>query len=572
MKQSRPFLYLDERSALQMQMQMSPFMWKRYLLPVIIFSALALFVGYPILVVLFKSLESGKGIGLDVYARLFDDPGLSSILWNSIGVAFFAAILATLIGLCISIVVFKTNLPFRKFFSVTAVLPLIIPGFVATLAFIFLFGRNGVISYQWLGLDLDIYSWKSVLFVQIIDFTTISFLLVSAVMVNMDSQIEDAARNMGASECRVFTSITLPLLRPGIIASLILIFMRSMSDFGTPLLLGGRFNSLASASYTQLIGRYDMPMASALNVLLLMVCFLAFWFYLRAQSSQNTVRIRYATEKKDLTLPVAIGCTLWGTAFIFSIYILMIIVSVMLAAFTKHLGADYGLTLEYFRIVSQRSMNSIVNTVLFATGTAIAMSFLGMVVAYVLTRINFRGRHILEFLATLPFAVPGTFIGVGYIIAFNQAPLLLTGTWVIVFILVLVRELPLGLRSGISVLEQQDRSIDEASANLGANRVTTFFRIILPMARSALLVGSIYAFVSTIQTVGAIIFVITPGTKLLSVDVFEAIYKGEIGIAAALSVTMLVLSAMGVLAISLIAQKEATTKWIRRAMAQARAV
>lgn len=545
-------------------------MLRRYFLPSIILIALSIFVLYPLLMVIFRSFDTGEGIGLGVYTRLFSNPGLARTVWSSLGVAIFSSIIATLLGLCIAIVVFKTNLPLRKFFSIAAVLPLIIPGFVATLAFIFLFGRNGVISYQWLGLNLDIYSWKSVLFVQAIDFTTISFLLISAVLTTLDSQVEDAARNLGATEWRVFTTVTLPLVRPGIIASLILIFMRSMADFGTPLLLGGKFNTLASASYTQLIGRYDMPMASALNVLLLVACLIAFWLYLRAQKSQVAIRSRYTMERKNLDLPAPVRYILWGISLLFSIYILMIIISVFLAAFTKHLGTNYAFTLEYFNMLPRRSLNSIVNTIIFATGTAISMSFLGIVIAYLFTRIKFIGRSILESIVTLPFAVPGTLLGVGYILAFNRTPLILTGTWIIVFSLVLIRELPLGLRSGISVLEQQDRSIDEASANLGASRFTTFFRIILPMAKSALLVSSLYAFVSTVQTVGAIIFVITPGTKLLSVDVFEAIYKGEIGIAAAQSVTMLLLSALGVLAIYMITQRETTIKWIQKIMAQTR--
>jgi iron(III) transport system permease protein len=200
------------------------------------------------------------------------------------------------------------------------------------------------------------------------------------------------------------------------------------------------------------------------------------------------------------------------------------------------------------------------------------MSLVGIIAAYLVTRIEFRGRAVLEFLITVPFAVPGTFMGVGYVLAFNQAPLLLTGTWAIVFVLVLVRELPLGLRSGVSVLEQQDRAIEDASVNLGASRLTTFCRVILPLARPVLLVSSLYAFVATVQTVGAIIFVITPGTKLLSVDVFEAIFKGDIGAAAALSVTMLLLSAAGGGAIYLTIQRETAAKWVRKMLGHPQSV
>jgi iron(III) transport system permease protein len=547
-------------------------MWKRYLLPGVFFVGLAVFVGYPTLVVLIGSLTVGAGIGPDVYFRLFTERSLAGILWSSLGVASLASLAATTLGLCISVVVFKTDLPLRRLFGAAAVLPMIIPGFVATLAFLYLFGRNGLISYQWLGLDLDIYSWKSVLFVQAVDFTTISFLLISAVLVTVDSHVEDAARNLGANEWSIFATVTFPLVRPGIIASLLLVFMRSMGDFATPLLLGGRFNTLASASYIQLIGSYNMPVAAALNVLLLVLCLVTFWFYLRAQRAQSRVRLRAGGEHAPLKLPGPIRQTLWAVSLLFTIYILSVLASVFLAAITKHLGANYAVTLDYFRTLPSRSFSSILNTLVFAFATAAAMSLIGVIAAYVVTRIEFRGRSVLEFLITVPFAVPGTFMGVGYVLAFNQVPLLLTGTWVIVFVLVLVRELPLGLRSGVSVLEQQDRAIEDASVNLGASRLTTFCRVILPLARPVLLVSSLYAFVATVQTVGAIIFVITPGTKLLSVDVFEAIFKGDIGAAAALSVTMLLLSAAGGGAIYLTIQRETAAKWVRKMLGHPQSV
>jgi len=541
--------------------------WQKYLLPSVIFLVLLVFVAYPTFSVLIKSLSVGERIGLDNYVDAFTKPHFASTIWGSLLVAAGAAVLSTFIGLIISLTVFKTTLPLRRFFSVAAVLPMIIPGFVSTLAYIFLFGRNGLITYKLMGVTWDIYSWKSVLFIQTLDFTTITFLIISAVILGVDRQVEDAARNLGASEWEVMKTVTLPLIRPGIIGALLLVFLRSMADFGTPLILGGRFDTLASASYSQLIGTYNMGMASTLNAILLVICLVVFWFYSRVQTAGSRVRLQVESgQPRELNLKRPLKVTLWTVCLLFSSLVFMILISVFLASFTRHLGADFSFTLEHFRIVPQRGWNSIMNTIIFATVTSLVMSLVGLVIAYLVTRIQFRGRNLIDLLTTLPFALPGTLMGVGYILAFNHAPFLLTGTWAIVIAVTVIRELPLGLRSGASVLGQQDRSIEDASATLGASRLTTFFRIIMPLSRPALVVSALYAFVATVQTVGAIIFVINPSNKVLSVDVFEAIYRGDVGDAAALSMIMLLLAGLGVLAIFAISRRGVARTWVRRVL------
>ena len=540
---------------------------QKYLLPTLILAILAIFVVYPVLSVLVKSLSVEGQASLDNYVAAFTQPQFYGTIWSSVLVAIGAAVLSTFLGLVIALVVFKTTLPLRRLFSVAAVLPMIIPGFVSTLAYIFLFGRNGLISYQLLGITWDIYSWKSVLIIQTLDFTTIAFFLISAVLITINSQTEDAARNLGASEWEVLTTVTLPLLKPGLIAALLLTFLRSMADFGTPLILGGKFDTLASASYTQLIGIYNMEMASTLNVVLLVFCLFAFWLYSRVQSASANVRAQVASsQRKTIDFSRPVRATIWAISMFFSVGVFMLLISVFLAAFTKHLGGDFTLTLEHFQILPQRGWNSTLNSLIFATATAVIMSFMGLIIAYMVTRLTFHGRTVLDLLTTLPFAIPGTLMGVGYALAFSRAPLLLTGTWAIVIAVTVIRELPLGLRSGVGVLSQQDRAIEDASASLGASRITTFFRIIMPLARPALLVSALYAFVATVQTVGAIIFVINPSNKVLSVDVFEAIYRADIGDAAALSIVMLLLAALGVLAIYAITKMGVRQIWVRRVL------
>ncbi len=528
---------------------------------------------YPAITVLVKSFFRDGEAGLENFIQLFTQPRFSNTVWQSVLVASGVSVTSTIIGLILALVVFKTVLPLRKTFAVAAILPIIIPGFVATLSFIFLFGRNGLLTYQLFGFSPDIYSWKSVFLVQSLDSVVTTFLLISAVLTTIDSQLEDAARNLGASEWKVLTTVTLPLSRIGIIGAMLLVFMGSMSDFGTPLIVGGRFSTLASASYSQLVGNYNLEMASTLNVLLLIICLIVFFFYSRVQSQENRIRTQSSGQpRKPLNLPKPVLYIMWTVCLLFTLYIFSQLAGVLLAAFTKHLGANYGFTFEYFQRLPVRGWNSILNSLGFATITAVVMSLAGITIAYLVTRLEFRGRSLLDLITTLPHAIPGTLFGVGYVMAFNQPPLLLTGTWFIVLALTVIRQLPLGLRSGVSVLSQQDRSIEDASRSLGANRLTTFFKVILPGARNALLVSSLYAFVITIQTVGAIIFVITPGTKLLSIDVFIAVYKGEIGFAAALSVIMLLLSAIGMVGIYLINQREEAVKWFSRSIGRTPAI
>ncbi len=539
--------------------------WRIYILPTIVLLLLLIFVAYPTVTVLLKSLEVKGQTGLGNYVALFTKPHLFRTIWGSVLLATGSATLSTLLGLIITLTILKTDLPLRRFFTIAVVLPMILPGFVTSLSYIFLFGRNGLITYKLLNITWNIYSWRSVLILQTLGLTTTTFFLISAVVVGIDSQVEDAARNLGASEWEVLTTVTLPLIRPGIISALLLAFLRSMADFGTPFIVGGRFNTLATASYTQLIGTYNTGMASTLNVILLGFCLVVFWLYARVQEAGSGVRLQSEGAKRKMVNPgKPVKAVLWIVSLVFSVITFMLLISVFLAVFTKHLGASFDLTLEHFQILPQRGWNSTRNTILFATITSVIMSLSGIIIAYLVTRMEFRGKNLLDFMTTLPFAIPGTFMGVGYALAFSRPPLVLSGTWAIVVACTVIRELPLGLRAGVSVLMQQDRSIEQASANLGASTITTFFRIIVPLARPALLVSALYAFISTVETLGAIIFLITPSNKVLSADVFEATVRGDVGDAAALSVVLMSIAALGVLVIYTISMRESMQTWFRK--------
>lgn len=536
-----------------------------YRVPAIVWPVILLFVVYPVVSVLLKSLMVDGSPGLGNYVGVFTRPHLFKTIWGGLLVSMSVAGLSTLLGLTMALTVFKTSLPLRPLFAAAAVLPMILPGFVTSLAYIFLFGRNGLITYKWLGLTWDIYSWRSVVILQTLGFATTTFLLISAALTGVDSRAEDAARNLGASEWQVLTTITLPLIRPGLIGALLLAFLRSMADFGTPFIVGGKFNTLATASYTQLIGAYNMEMAATLNVILLVFCLLAFWLFTRVQALNVDVRIKAEGDGLNpLRLSRPVNAVLFGVSLSFAVVMILFVCSIFLAAFTKHIGVNFALTLDHFAIFRQRGLKSTGNTLAFAAVTSIIMSLLGLTLAYWLTRLKFAGQNAINLLATLPFAIPGTFMGVGYALAFNRPPLLLTGTWAIIIACTVIRELPLGLRAAMSLLMQQDRAIEDASAILGATRFITFRKIIVPLARPILVVSALYAFVASVKTLGAIIFLITPGTKVLAVDIFEATVRGDVGAAAAFSMVAVAIAAAGSVGIYLFSSGKGRLSPFRR--------
>ena len=541
--------------------------WRRFLLIGLIFTILFVFILYPIIVVLIQSFGNDGEIGIENYIKVFSDPYFKQAIINSIPVSLMSSIISTLLGLIIALVVFKTKLPGRKIFGFAAILPMVIPGFALTLAYVFLFGRNGLITYKLLNITWNIYSWRSVLILQGLSIST-TFFLISSVLVGVDSRVEDAARNLGSSEWKVFTTVTLPLIFPAVISSMLLAFLRSLADFSTPYILGGSFNTLATEAYSQLIGTYNTPLASALSMILLIISILVFWLYTRSQKSSEKVRTKAEGQPpKMLKLGKFISSLMWVVSFLYTIVIILLLAAIVLSAFTKYLGGDFELTLEHIKILPNRGWNSTRNSLIFASITSFIVTAFGLVLAYIRTRFNFKANKFLDLLATMPYAIPGTFMGIGYALAFSRKPLLLSGTWMIVVACTVIREIPMGLRAGVNVLMQQDRSVEDAAENLGASKLRAFFDIIVPAARPAILVTSLYAFIATVKTLGAIIFLMTPSNKVLSSDVFEATVRGDIGEASALSLVVILVCAVGMLLIYAINSREAAQKWFRNTIA-----
>jgi iron(III) transport system permease protein len=472
--------------------------------------------------------------------------------WNTLLLGVLTALSTTSLGLAFALVVTRTDFRFKRMLRVLTVLPIITPPFVVGLAIILLFGRAGVVT-QFLagsfGLEASrwIYGLPGVWLAQTLAFTPIAFLVLIGVVEGVSPAMEEAAQTLRADAWRTFTTVSFPLMRPGFANAFLLSFIESLADFGNPLILGGRYDVLATEIYFAIVGaQHDPGRAAVLAIVLLTFTLGAFWAQNRwlGKKAYTTV-----TGKGDSGIPVALPRRLKGVAFSVALpwaaFTAIVYLMIMFGGFVEIWGRDHSLTLRHyetaFRITtgqfglvwSGAAWNSLFTTVQIALIAAIPTALIGLLTAYLLARQQFRGKAAFEFGSMLSFAIPGTVIGVAYIIAFNVPPIEITGTGIILIIAFVFRNMPVGVRAGIATLAQLDKSLDEASLTLGANTFTTVRRIVFPLMRPAMVAALVYSFVTAMTAVSAVVFLVSARYDMATTYILGRVEAGDYGLAIA---------------------------------------
>ncbi len=501
---------------------------------------ISLFVLYPLAKGFVPTLSDG-GV---YYKKFLDERLYRDAVINTLLMVALSTPTATALGFIYAYALAKWRVPFRKFFTYTILLQLIAPPFASGLAFLMLFGRNGIASRllnDLLGVELNLYGAIGLWIVQTITFFPIAFLVLYGAIKALDPTYDYVARTLGAPPLRAFIDVDLRLLKPAILSALTLVAMYVLEDFGNPLLVGGDFYVLAVLAYMNVVGWGDyVGGAATAYVLLILVLlfFVAQWKILgRARYTTVTGRESYV-EVREPPFWVKVPALAIMTAS--SLFIVTIYSSIILGAFTKTWGVDYTPTLDHFRQVSYAATFTLRNSLTVAIASAIFCALLGFLVAYMISfrRISLTNKY-LEVVGTMPSAIPGTLLGIAYILAFAGPPLVLTGTIFIIIVNNVVRFLPLSLQSYKSVLTKIDQAIEENSVVLGAGAVTTMTRVILPLASVGFLSSFVYAFIKSMNTVSAVIFLETPRTKLLAPFILGLGTHGYWGQAAALSTLLI---------------------------------
>ena len=451
------------------------------------------------------------------------------------------AVIATFIGYVFAYTVTRVNIPGKGFFKTMATLPILSPPFVLSLSIIFLFGKQGLISKNLLGITgSSVYGMKSLIVVQVMSFFPIAYLTLSGILSSIDASVEDAACNMGAGRWKTFWTVTFPLSLPGIISGALLVFIQSLEDFSNPATIGGDYTTLSIEVYNIITGSYDMRKGSVLALLLLLPAVIAYLLnkYWVNKKSFVTVTGKPTQARKLINEP-HIKWPLFAFCLIVSVIIILFYGTVIFASFVRTWGVDFSLTLDQYRKALQYGWDSLKNSMTLGLISAIIGGLLGMVIAYITAKRNYYGKRFIEVSSVLMFAVPGTVLGISYILGFNSKPLALTGTGIILVIVFTFRNMPVAIESGTTTLLQIDNSIEEASTILGADTGYSFRRITLPMLKNAFFSGIVYSFTKAITAVSAVIFLVSPRWKLVTSNIYSLFDLAKYGQAAAF-VTMMV--------------------------------
>ena len=511
---------------------------------------LILFCILPVVRLFLATITSQEGrLDLRNVEHIMTSTNFFTSLGHSLLLGITVAVISTLVGYVFAYAVTRTNMRGKRFFHFMAMLPILSPPFVISLAMILLFGRSGVITKTLLGIrNNNVYGFPSLLIVQTLALFPLAYLNLKGVLESIDGSVEDASRSLGASRMKVFTSVTLPLSMPGIFSALLIVFAKSISDFGNRQVLAGDFSVLSVDAYMQITGLYDLKTGAFMALSILLPALLAFFIqkYWVARKSFVTITGKpvgniQKIRERHIVIPLFIFC------FVITVIVLMLYGTVVWISLVKTWGVDMSLSLKNYQFVFKRGINAMKDTLLLAFIATPITAVLGLVISFLLVRKQFYGKKIMEVASMIPFAVPGIALGIGYILSFNTPPILLTGTAGIIVAALVFRTLSVGVEAGSNSLRAVDASIEEASAVLGANNLTTFTRISLPLMRSALFSGLLNAFVRSMTSVSAVIFLVSVNWNLLTVSIMSEIEGSRLGVASAYCVVLMVIVVIALL-------------------------
>ena len=540
---------------------------------VVLIAFLTLFILYPLAILLVDSFVGDGSLSLDTFRRIFAMPRFTTAITNTLKVGFLVGILSALIGLLFAYV--EVYVRMGRFvgglFKVVSTLPVVSPPFVLSLSMIMLFGKAGIITRFLLGIyDNSVYGFWGIVVVQTLTFFPVCYMMLKGLLKNIDPSLEEAARDMGASRWRVFTSVTLPLLLPGLGNAFLVTFIESIADFANPMIIGGSYDTLATTIYLQITGSYDKPGAAAMAVVLLCITLLMFVVqknYLEAKTAATLTgkasRARMLIEDKSVKIPLTILCAL-AAGFVILMYLCVPIG----ACFPTWGFKFFPLTGKWFGLVFTRyhGLQAFRDSFVLSMISAPITALLSMIISYLVVKRRFKAKGFIEAVSMLAMAVPGTVLGVGYIRGFaggvfNTGFLQgLYGTGLILIIVFVVRSLPTGTRSGISALRQIDKSIEESAYDMGADSLKVFMTVTLPLIKDSFLSGLVTAFVRSITAISAIILLVTPQFLLITVQINEFAEKGSYSLACAFATILIVITYGAVLLMNLFIKHFGTSK------------
>ena len=510
-----------------------------FLLAIVVLFLLVVYPMYSIFQASFISAETGS-FTLDNYLTIFSTRFYRRCLWNSVFLSGLATVFSVLIGVPFAVFPTRYRLPHASILKTLGTLPLILPTFIGAEAWLLLLGRNGILTQMFHAIGLNtpsIYGWKGVVLVYTLQFFPFVFLMVSAAINSVDRSLEESARNLGATPWRVFRTVTLPVVTPAIASGALIVFCMSVENFGVPTIIGNDYKVLAEQAYSEFVSEMggNPSMAGALSTVLVLVTLLL------------TVLQKLWVERKNYAMsslrpPEILPLSPWKTrlAWLFCAGVVFVSLApfmvVLVAAVTKTNGPVmyYGqFSLDNLALALQAAPRPIINSFfLSTTATVIGMVF-GMAVSYIVVRRRGVTGYTLDLVMMLPLVIAGSVLGIALAATYNDGPVVLTGTWVILVLAYFVRKTPFSIKTTSALLHQIDASVEEASINLGVPPLLSFMKVVIPVMLPGIISGAIIMWVTTLAELSSTIVLYYGPWSTMTVQVFQYIGSGDFGPASA---------------------------------------
>ena len=396
---------------------------------------IVVFVVLPILKTISGGFFNKESVfDLTYFTRYFDDyygPALRRSFMDTMIMGLLTAVFGTLVGFIFAYAAVRCNPPGKGILHWLALLPTVSPPFALALSMILLFGRNGLITRKLLGIVYaqgmnDIYGLDGLVIVQTITFFSVAYLILRAMLERLNPSMEEAAASLGASRLHIFRTVTLPLLIPGIAGSFLLLFVESLADLGNPLFIAGNTTVLSAQIFLAVIGEYDYQKASALSLVLIIPTLLIFLLQRYYVNRRSYISVTGKPSGAQITEKDPI--IRWGfiiACWLICAFVILLYATIIYGSFSSSWGVDYTPTLRHWSMTITRGVEAILDTTFLSALATPFAAILGMVIAWLVVRKNFSGKEALDFSSNLGGAIPGTILGIGFILAFNKPSLIL---------------------------------------------------------------------------------------------------------------------------------------------------
>ncbi|XOQ13561.1 MAG: molybdate ABC transporter permease subunit [Shouchella clausii] len=525
--------------------------WNWITLSIVLF--FALFILFPVVLVLNKSIYNGDAgrFTLEHFSLFFERKFYWVTLWNSIKVTVVATLLAVLIGLPLAYMLRRVKIFGSGIVQILIIVSYISPPFIGAYAWIQLLGRSGVIT-KWINdtfqLQFDgIYGFAGIVLVLTLQSFPLIFIYISGALKNLDNSLIEAAESLGYSGVQRVVKIVVPLIAPTILASSLLVFMRVIADFGTPMLIGEGYRTIPVLIYTQFMSEVggDAGFAAALASIFIIVTIALFLVqrviarqYSYSMSALRPMETKKSTGMKNLLSHVAV----YGVTLLAILPQLVVVYTSFLETVGGQVYTGKFSLQNYENILFNRDLSMILNTYQLGLIAIVVIVILGILIAYLTVRKRNKVTSLLDTVSMLPFVIPGSVLAMALIFAFGEAPLYLTGTSLIMVLAFVIRRMPYTVRSSTAIVSQISPSMEEAAISLGASERRTFFRVVVPMMMPGVLAGAIMSWMTILGELSASIILYSTNTQTLAVSIYTEVIRGNFGNASAYSAILTVTS------------------------------